>query len=72
MMLLFILILNTEFVKVQFWFLLESCKMANSAVVTPDAFHDKTSCFQLVTWINSLLKTDFKDVQEMGSGDSSA
>ncbi|XP_040008576.1 DNA (cytosine-5-)-methyltransferase 3 beta, duplicate a [Xiphias gladius] len=42
--------------------------MATTAVVTPDSSHDKTSRLYLVTWINSLLKTDFKDVREMGSG----
>uniref|UniRef100_A0A8D3D7T9 DNA (cytosine-5-)-methyltransferase n=1 Tax=Scophthalmus maximus TaxID=52904 RepID=A0A8D3D7T9_SCOMX len=39
-----------------------------TVVVTPDSSSVKTSRFQLVTWINDLLKTDFKDVREMGSG----
>uniref|UniRef100_A0A8D3AS72 DNA (cytosine-5-)-methyltransferase n=1 Tax=Scophthalmus maximus TaxID=52904 RepID=A0A8D3AS72_SCOMX len=42
--------------------------MAMTVVVTPDSSSVKTSRFQLVTWINDLLKTDFKDVREMGSG----
>ncbi|XP_068997095.1 uncharacterized protein [Embiotoca jacksoni] len=42
--------------------------MESPAVVTPDASHDKSRCFELVTWINNLLKTNFKDVQEMASG----
>uniref|UniRef100_A0A3B4T5T3 DNA (cytosine-5-)-methyltransferase n=1 Tax=Seriola dumerili TaxID=41447 RepID=A0A3B4T5T3_SERDU len=42
--------------------------MATTEVVIPDSSYDKTSRFKLVTWINNLLKTGFKDVQEMGSG----
>ncbi|XP_042264064.1 DNA (cytosine-5-)-methyltransferase 3 beta, duplicate a isoform X1 [Thunnus maccoyii] len=42
--------------------------MASPAVVTPEPFLDKTSRFQLVTWLNNLLKTDFKDVRQIGSG----
>ncbi|XP_074499588.1 uncharacterized protein LOC141772483 isoform X1 [Sebastes fasciatus] len=47
---------------------IESCKMASTAVVTPDSIHDKSSRYYLVTWVNNLLKTNFKDVREMGSG----
>ncbi|KAM4738365.1 DNA (cytosine-5-)-methyltransferase 3 beta, duplicate a isoform 2-T3 [Anableps anableps] len=43
-------------------------KMADSPVVTPNSSRDKSSRFYVVSWINRLLKTDFKDVQEMGSG----
>lgn len=49
---------------------LESCKMASTVVVTPDSSLDKSSRFYLVTWVNNLLKTNFKDVRQMGSGDS--
>uniref|UniRef100_A0A665T7T2 DNA (cytosine-5-)-methyltransferase n=1 Tax=Echeneis naucrates TaxID=173247 RepID=A0A665T7T2_ECHNA len=42
--------------------------MATAVVVTPDSSLDKSSRFSLVTWINNLLVTDFKDVREMGSG----
>ncbi|XP_044066690.1 DNA (cytosine-5-)-methyltransferase 3 beta, duplicate a isoform X2 [Siniperca chuatsi] len=42
--------------------------MASTAVVTPDSSHDKSSRFHLVTWVNNLLKTNFKDVRQMGSG----
>ncbi|XP_047196039.1 DNA (cytosine-5-)-methyltransferase 3 beta, duplicate a [Hippoglossus stenolepis] len=42
--------------------------MATTLVLTPDISHDKTSRFQLVSWFNHLLKTNFKDVREMGSG----
>uniref|UniRef100_A0A3Q0RZ54 DNA (cytosine-5-)-methyltransferase n=1 Tax=Amphilophus citrinellus TaxID=61819 RepID=A0A3Q0RZ54_AMPCI len=42
--------------------------MAGTVVRTPGSSPDKSSCFYLVTWINSLLKTNFKNVQEMGSG----
>ncbi|XP_051281424.1 DNA (cytosine-5-)-methyltransferase 3 beta, duplicate a isoform X3 [Dicentrarchus labrax] len=45
-----------------------SCKMASTEVVTPDFAQDKSSRIYLVTWVNDLLKTNFKDVQEMGSG----
>ncbi|KAM7405121.1 hypothetical protein PAMP_012406 [Pampus punctatissimus] len=44
------------------------CKMASPGVVTPDTFHDRTNRFQLLTWLNNLLKTNFKDVQQVGSG----
>ncbi|KAM9351026.1 DNA (cytosine-5-)-methyltransferase 3 beta, duplicate a [Symphorus nematophorus] len=37
-------------------------------VVTPDSSQDKSSRFYLLTWINNLLKTNFKDVRHMGSG----
>nr|XP_046252221.1 DNA (cytosine-5-)-methyltransferase 3 beta, duplicate a isoform X2 [Scatophagus argus] len=46
----------------------ESWKMASTMVVTPDSSHDKSSRFYLVTWVNNLLKTNFKDVRQMGSG----
>uniref|UniRef100_A0A8C4I5A5 DNA (cytosine-5-)-methyltransferase n=1 Tax=Dicentrarchus labrax TaxID=13489 RepID=A0A8C4I5A5_DICLA len=42
--------------------------MASTEVVTPDFAQDKSSRIYLVTWVNDLLKTNFKDVQEMGSG----
>uniref|UniRef100_A0A4W6EG91 DNA (cytosine-5-)-methyltransferase n=1 Tax=Lates calcarifer TaxID=8187 RepID=A0A4W6EG91_LATCA len=42
--------------------------MANTVVETPGSSRDKTSRFYLLAWINNLLKTDFKDVREMGSG----
>ncbi|XP_041802626.1 DNA (cytosine-5-)-methyltransferase 3 beta, duplicate a isoform X2 [Chelmon rostratus] len=42
--------------------------MASTAVVIPDSAHDKSSRFYLVTWVNNLLKTSFKDVRQMGSG----
>ncbi|XP_070765977.1 DNA (cytosine-5-)-methyltransferase 3 beta, duplicate a [Enoplosus armatus] len=42
--------------------------MESTAVVTPDSSHDKTSHIYMVTWVNSLLKTNFKDVRQMGSG----
>lgn len=45
--------------------------MASAAVITPDSSQDKSSRFYLMTWFNNLLKTDFKDLQQMGSGDSS-
>lgn len=43
-------------------------KMTGSKAVTPDSSHDKSSRFYVLSWINKLLKTDFKDVREMGSG----
>lgn len=43
--------------------------MAGSPVVTPNSIRDKSSRFYVVSWINRLLKTDFKNVQEMGTGD---
>lgn len=45
--------------------------MESTALVTPDSSGDKMSHFHLVKWTNRLLKTNFKDVQEMGSGDLS-
>ncbi|XP_062282462.1 DNA (cytosine-5-)-methyltransferase 3 beta, duplicate a [Scomber scombrus] len=39
-----------------------------SPVVTPDTWQDKTSRFKLVNWLNNLLKTNFKDVRQTGSG----
>uniref|UniRef100_A0A3Q2ZT28 DNA (cytosine-5-)-methyltransferase n=2 Tax=Kryptolebias marmoratus TaxID=37003 RepID=A0A3Q2ZT28_KRYMA len=42
--------------------------MACPEVVTPDSFHDKSSRLYVVSWFNKLLKTNFKDVWEMGSG----
>lgn len=45
--------------------------MESSVVVPPDSSSDKTSHFHLLKWTNSLLKTNFKDVKEMGSGDLS-
>ncbi|KAE8289529.1 hypothetical protein D5F01_LYC11231 [Larimichthys crocea] len=41
-----------------------SCTMANTAVVTPDSIRDKSSRFRMLTWVNTLLKTDFKDVRQ--------
>uniref|UniRef100_A0A3Q3JY49 DNA (cytosine-5-)-methyltransferase n=1 Tax=Monopterus albus TaxID=43700 RepID=A0A3Q3JY49_MONAL len=42
--------------------------MASTAVVTPDLPNDKPNHFHLVSWMNNLLQTDFKDVREMCSG----
>ncbi|XP_036960493.1 DNA (cytosine-5-)-methyltransferase 3 beta, duplicate a [Acanthopagrus latus] len=42
--------------------------MASVAVITPDSSQDKSSRFYVMTWINNLLKTDYKDLQQMGSG----
>ncbi|XP_056279145.1 DNA (cytosine-5-)-methyltransferase 3 beta, duplicate a isoform X2 [Pseudoliparis swirei] len=42
--------------------------MASAVVVSPDPSQDKSSRFHLLTWINTLLKTNFKDVREIGSG----
>ncbi|XP_038165294.1 DNA (cytosine-5-)-methyltransferase 3 beta, duplicate a [Cyprinodon tularosa] len=42
--------------------------MVGPQVVTPDSSQDKSSRFYVVSWINRLLKTNFKDVREMASG----
>ncbi|KAM6924485.1 DNA (cytosine-5-)-methyltransferase 3 beta, duplicate a [Xenentodon cancila] len=42
--------------------------MASAEVLTPKSSTDKSSRFYVVAWINKLLKTNFKDVREMGSG----
>ncbi|CAN9515439.1 unnamed protein product [Ophioblennius macclurei] len=42
--------------------------MEDREIVIPDSFPEKSSCVELVTWINNLLKTNFKDVQETSSG----
>uniref|UniRef100_A0A669CL19 DNA (cytosine-5-)-methyltransferase n=1 Tax=Oreochromis niloticus TaxID=8128 RepID=A0A669CL19_ORENI len=43
----------------------ESCKMESTVVRTSDSFTDENFYLK---WINSLLKTNFKNVEEMGSG----
>lgn len=58
-------------IKLWLFSFLESYKMASAAVIIPDSSQDKSSRFYLMTWFNNLLKTDFKDLQQMGSGDSS-
>lgn len=42
--------------------------MESTVVRTSDSSTDK---YFYLKWINSLLKTNFKNVEEMGSGDSS-
>uniref|UniRef100_A0A672IJQ8 DNA (cytosine-5-)-methyltransferase n=1 Tax=Salarias fasciatus TaxID=181472 RepID=A0A672IJQ8_SALFA len=42
--------------------------MESREIVIPESFPDKLSSLELVTWINKLLKTSFKDVQETSSG----
>ncbi|XP_034091529.1 DNA (cytosine-5)-methyltransferase 3A-like isoform X4 [Gymnodraco acuticeps] len=43
--------------------------MASPVLVTPESnSKDKSSRHYLVVWINNLLKTQFKDVRQMGSG----
>ncbi|XP_047226829.1 DNA (cytosine-5-)-methyltransferase 3 beta, duplicate a isoform X2 [Girardinichthys multiradiatus] len=42
--------------------------MAAPQAVTPISSQDKSSRFNVVSWINRLLKTNFKDVREMVSG----
>nr|XP_054602069.1 DNA (cytosine-5-)-methyltransferase 3 beta, duplicate a [Nothobranchius furzeri] len=42
--------------------------MAGSEVVSPRSSLDKSSRLYVVAWTNRLLKTDFTDVREMGSG----
>ncbi|XP_062248294.1 DNA (cytosine-5-)-methyltransferase 3 beta, duplicate a [Platichthys flesus] len=42
--------------------------MATNLVLSPVFGHDKISSLQLVSWFNRLLKTNFTDVREMGSG----
>ncbi|XP_051805509.1 DNA (cytosine-5)-methyltransferase 3C-like [Acanthochromis polyacanthus] len=46
----------------------QTFKMANTEIVTPDPSNDKSSRFFLVSWTNSLLKTKFRNVRQMGSG----
>lgn len=46
-------------------------KMENAVVVTPQSDMGSSNHHHLVTWVNNLLKTNFKDVQQLGSGDSS-
>ncbi|XP_028264942.1 uncharacterized protein LOC114438071 [Parambassis ranga] len=41
--------------------------MQSAVIVVPDT-SDKSSRFYVVSWINNLLKTKFKDVRETGSG----
>ncbi|XP_020785219.2 DNA (cytosine-5-)-methyltransferase 3 beta, duplicate a isoform X2 [Boleophthalmus pectinirostris] len=39
-------------------------------LVNPDSTHDKSSRAYVVSWVNSLLKTDFSDVRQLSSGTS--
>lgn len=43
-------------------------EMASIAVVTPECIQIQSNGLHLVNWINQLLKIDFKDVQQFGSG----
>uniref|UniRef100_H2SKN2 DNA (cytosine-5-)-methyltransferase n=2 Tax=Takifugu rubripes TaxID=31033 RepID=H2SKN2_TAKRU len=43
-------------------------KMASTPVETPQFIKKKSKGLHLVNWVNNLLKTDFKDVQQFGSG----
>ncbi|KAJ0064883.1 hypothetical protein NL108_017006, partial [Boleophthalmus pectinirostris] len=40
-------------------------------LVNPDSTHDKSSRAYVVSWVNSLLKTDFSDVRQLSSGRTS-
>ncbi|KAM3617148.1 uncharacterized protein V6R79_002939 [Siganus canaliculatus] len=42
--------------------------MASTPVVIPDSSSDKSSRLYVVSWMNNLLKTNFKDVRQMCSG----
>ncbi|XP_031146229.2 DNA (cytosine-5-)-methyltransferase 3 beta, duplicate a isoform X1 [Sander lucioperca] len=42
--------------------------MASAAIVPPDYIQDKSSRLYVVTWFNNLLKTNFTDVGQLGSG----
>lgn len=42
--------------------------MAGAQVKIPDSLKMKSNRFHLVTWLNNLLKTNFKDVRGTGSG----
>lgn len=46
-------------------------KMASAGLTTPDSIKEKSNRYHMVTWVNNLLKTSFKDVRHLGSGDSS-
>lgn len=43
--------------------------MASAGLMTPDSIKEKSNRYHMVTWVNNLLKTNFKDVQHLGSGD---
>lgn len=55
-----------------FSFSLGNFKMESTEVLTPESSTDKSSRFYVLSWINNLLKTNFQNVREMGSGDASA
>ncbi|XP_074537363.1 DNA (cytosine-5-)-methyltransferase 3 beta, duplicate a [Halichoeres trimaculatus] len=42
--------------------------MTSSAIVMPGVIHDKSSRSYILTWVNNLLKTNFRDVRHIGSG----
>lgn len=43
--------------------------MAGAQVIVPESLKMKSNRFHMVTWLNNLLKTNFKDVRNTGSGD---
>lgn len=46
--------------------------MASIPVVTPESIQKQSNGLHLVNWVNKLLKINFKDVQQFGSGSLSA
>lgn len=43
-------------------------EMASIPVGTPESIQKQSNGLSLVTWVNTLLKINFKDVQQFGSG----
>lgn len=58
------------FIKVSSFCFPKDLNMAGAQVIIPDSFKMKSNRFHMVTWLNNLLKTNFKDVRSTGSGDA--
>lgn len=46
-------------------------EMASTPVGTPESVQKQSNGLHLVAWVNDLLKINFKDAQQFGSGSSS-
>lgn len=63
---------NTDYLFTEVFFL--SCfpkdpNMAGAEVIIPNSLKIKSNRFHMVSWLNNLLKTNFRDVRNAGSGE---
>lgn len=42
--------------------------MAGAQIIVPDSWKMKSNRYHMVTWLNNVLKTNFKDVRHTGTG----